>query len=157
MARNIRSTLLMGTALLAKTFGMALAAGAPAEQTIKARQVHLKDLGAAFKEVRDQLRSSRPDMAQLNSASGQIAALATQMSDWFPQGSGPESRVKTDAKPEIWSAPAGFEKALKNFQAEAPKLRELAAANDVGGIKAQVGKLGGACKGCHDNYRVPRD
>ena len=31
------------------------------------------------------------------------------------------------------------------------------AANDVGGIKAQVGKLGGACKGCHDNYRVPQD
>lgn len=157
MARNIRSTLLMGTTLLAMTFGMAFAAGAPAEQTIKARQVHLKDLGAAFKEVRDQLRSSRPDMAQLNSASGQIAALATQMSDWFPQGSGPESRVKTDAKPEIWSDPAGFEKALKNFQAEAPKLQQLAAANDVGGIKAQVGKLGGACKGCHDNYRVPRD
>lgn len=157
MARNIRSTLLMGTTLLAMTFGMAFAAGAPAEQTIKARQVHLKDLGAAFKEVRDQLRSSRPDMAQLNSASGQIAALATQMSDWFPQGSGPESRVKTDAKPEIWSDPAGFEKALKNFQAEAPKLQQLATANDVGGIKAQVGKLGGACKGCHDNYRVPRD
>lgn len=157
MARNIRSTLLMGTTLLATTFGMAFAAGAPAEQTIKARQGHLKDLGAAFKEVRDQLRSSRPDMAQLNSASGQIAALATQMSDWFPQGSGPESRVKTDAKPEIWSDPAGFEKALKNFQAEAPKLQQLAAANDVGGIKAQVGKLGGACKGCHDNYRVPRD
>lgn len=157
MARNIRSTLLMGTTLLATTFGMAFAAGAPAEQTIKARQVHLKDLGAAFKEVRDQLRSSRPDMAQLNSASGQIAALATQMSDWFPQGSGPESRVKTDAKPEIWSDPAGFEKALKNFQAEAPKLQQLATANDVGGIKAQVGKLGGACKGCHDNYRVPRD
>ncbi|HEY8540507.1 MAG TPA: cytochrome c [Steroidobacteraceae bacterium] len=127
------------------------------EETIKTRQAHLKDLGEAFKEVRDQLRNSQPDLARIKTSADTIANAATQMPNWFPQGSGPESKVKTDAKPEIWADPAGFEKALKNFQGEAPKLQQLAAANDVSGIRAQVGKLGGACKNCHDNYRVRRD
>jgi cytochrome c556 len=137
--------------------GFVFAAGMSAEQTIQARQGHLKDLGAAFKEVRDQLRKSEPDMAPIKSASTQIAKLVGDMNTWFPKGSGPESKIETDAKPEIWTDSAGFEKALKNMQAEAPKLQQLASANDVAGIKAQVGKIGAACKGCHDSYRVPQD
>ena len=154
---SLKMTLATSALMLIGTAGIALAAGTTPEATIKARQGHLKDLGAAFKEVRDQLRNPQPDMARIKTASSQIAQLSTQMNGWFPQGTGPESKIETDAKAEIWSDAAGFEKALKNFQAEAPKLQQLAAANDLGGIKAQVGKLGGACKGCHDNYRVPQD
>jgi cytochrome c556 len=127
------------------------------EDTIKSRQAHLKDLGAAFKEVRDLLRNSQPDPAKLKSSADQIANLAAQLPNWFPKGSGPEAGIKTDAKPEIWSDPAGFERAVKLLQEEAPKLQQLAAANDVAGIRAQVGKLGGACKNCHDSYRVPQN
>jgi|HigsolmetaAR201D_1030396.scaffolds.fasta_scaffold00544_11 cytochrome c556 len=142
-------------AIVSVATGVAFASAV--EETIKTRQTHLKDLGAAFKEVRDQLRKSQPDMAQIKTSSDQIASLATQLPSWFPKGSGPESKVKTDAKPEIWADPARFEQAVKLFQEEAPKLQQLAAANDLGGIKAQVGKLGGACKNCHDSFRVPRD
>ena len=136
--------------------GWALAAGS-AQETIEARQKNLKSLGSAFKTIRDEIRKSDPDAAEIKTAAGEVATFATQIHTWFPQGSGPEAQVKTEAKPEIWTDPAGFDTALKNFQAEAPKLAQFANANDIAGVKGAFGKLGGICKGCHDKYRVPRD
>jgi len=136
--------------------GLALAAST-AQETIETRQKNLKSLGSAFKTIRDEIRKGEPDATEIKTAAGEVATLATQIHTWFPQGSGPEAQVKTDAKPEIWTDPAGFETALRNFQAEAPKLAQLASANDIAGVKAGVGKLGGTCKGCHDKYRLPQD
>jgi cytochrome c556 len=143
--------------LLAGTASLTFAAGESVEAIIKARQTHLKDLGAAFKTVRDQTRKSEPEMAQVKDASAVIAKAASEIDTWFPKGSGPDSKFETDAKAEIWADPAGFATAAKALKAEAPKLQQLANANDVAGVKAQAGKLGGACKGCHDKYRVPQD
>lgn len=127
------------------------------QQIIAARQSNLKDLGGAFKTVRDQLRLSKPNMMEIKLAAQQISELVGDQGHWFPKGSGPESGVKTDAKPEIWSDPAGFAAAQKTLAAEAPKLLSLATAQDVAGLKAQVSVVGQACKGCHDKYRVPRE
>ena len=96
-------------------------------------------------------------MTQVQEAAGQIAKAAAAIDTWFPQGSGPESKIETDAKSEIWADPQGFQTAAKALKAEAPKMQQLANANDLAGVKAQVGKLGGACKGCHDKFRVPQD
>jgi len=137
--------------------GLAFAAGESVDTVIKARQQHLKDMGAAFKTVRDETKKSEPGMAQVKQAAAVIAKAATDIDTWFPQGSGPESKLETDAKAEIWSDPQGFANAAKVLKAEAPKLAQLANANDVAGVKAQVGKTGAACKGCHDKYRVPQD
>jgi cytochrome c556 len=143
--------------LLGATAGLALAAGESAETIIKARQTHLKDMGAAFKTVRDQTRKPEPEMVQVKEAAAVIAKAAAAIDTWFPKGSGPDSKFETDAKAEIWADPQGFATAAKALKAEAPKLQQLANANDVAGVKGQVGKLGGACKGCHDKYRVPQD
>jgi cytochrome c556 len=147
--------------LAALTVASLLAGAAIAEMSavdaIMARQSNLKDLGGAFKAVRDQLRRPAPDMTQIQQASEQISHLASDMSKWFPQGSGPESGEDTDAKPEIWKDPQGFSEAVSTFTQAGPKLLDLAKANDVEGLKAQVGKVGQACKGCHDKFRVPQD
>jgi cytochrome c556 len=143
--------------LLGVTGGLALATGESAESIIKARQTHLKDMGAAFKSIRDEVRKPEPEIAQVKEAAGTIAKAAAQIDTWFPKGSGPESKIETDAKPEIWADPQGFETAAKTLKAEAPKMEQFANANDIAGVKAQVGKLGGACKGCHDKFRVPQD
>jgi len=139
------------------TAGLTFAAGESVETVIKSRQTHLKDLGAAFKTVRDELKKSQPAQAQLKEASAVITKASTEIDTWFPKGSGPESKFETDAKAEIWADPAGFAAAAKAFKTEAPKLQQLANANDIDGLKAQTGKLGGACKGCHDKFRVPQD
>lgn len=62
---------------------------------------------------------------------------------------------KTRVKPEF------FDPANKNklsevgmaFNKEANELAKVAATGDVAAIKAQFGKTGGACKGCHDAFR----
>jgi cytochrome c556 len=139
-----------------------LTSGAIAEQLIgqeavDARQHNLKDLGGAFKAVRDQVRKSQPDMTQVQQAAEQIQQLSADMNKWFPKGSEPSEDVETDAKAEIWSDPKGFNTVLGKFQEEAPKLLTFAKANDVASVKKQVAAVGGACKGCHDKYRVPQD
>lgn len=136
--------------------GVATADQTP-QQAVEMRQKHLKSLGEAFKTVRDELRNSQPNMTQITEAATKIDQLAGDMGNWFPQGSGPGQGIKTDAKPEIWSDPQGFRNAMSKLQAEAPRLLTLAKAGDAGGVKKQVGALGGACKGCHDKYRVPQD
>jgi len=145
------------TGLLLAVSGGIVFAAESVESVIKARQQHLKDVGAAFKSIRDETRKPAPEMAQIQTAAGTIAKASGEIDTWFPKGSGPESKVETDAKAEIWSDPQGFATAAKALKAEAPRLQQLAAANDLNGVKAQVGKLGGACKGCHDKFRVPQD
>ena len=127
------------------------------QEAVAARQHNLKDLGGAFKAVRDQLRKPQPDLVQVQQAAEQIEQLAADMGRWFPKGSEPGPDVETDAKAEIWSDTAGFAKVLTRFQQEAPKLLVLAKAADVDGLKKQVGAVGASCKACHDNYRVPQD
>jgi cytochrome c556 len=127
------------------------------QEAIDARQHNLKDLGGAFKAVRDQLRKSDPDMTQVQQAAEQIQQLAADMNKWFPKGSGPSEDVETDAKAEIWNDPKGFATVLTKFQTEAPKLLTFAKAGDAAGLRKQVTAVGGACKGCHDTYRVPQD
>jgi cytochrome c556 len=155
MTQRIRMAKLAIAALL--TISVAHADQPTAEEAVKTRQHNLKDLGGAFKAVRDQIRKPQPDMTQVQQATAQIDQLASEMKQWFPKGSGPGEDIETDAKSEIWSDAQGFEAVLAKFQQEAPKLAAFAKAGDTDGLKKQVGVVGGACKGCHDKYRVPQD
>ena len=152
---TLRARCVIGS--LVALMGVALGADGSMEDAISARQSNLKDLGGAFKTVRDQLRASKPNAAEIKMAAQQINDLVADQSHWFPKGSGPESGFETDAKPEIWSDAKGFAAAQQRLAEEAPKLLVLANAGDTDGLKKQVGTVGQACKGCHDKYRVPQD
>jgi cytochrome c556 len=140
--------------------GAALAQGASTApmgpgQVVTARQQNFKQLGKAFKAILDELKQPAPDKAVLASNATKMNMLAGLEPNWFPKGSGRESGVKTGAKPEIWSDPAGFAAAVQRLQGETAKLQQIAAAGDPDGLKAQVRATGGACKNCHDKFRVP--
>jgi cytochrome c556 len=137
--------------------GVVMSDSLEGQEAVDARQHNLKDLGGAFKAVRDQVRKPQPDMTQVQQAAEQIEQLAADMNSWFPKSSEPTEDIETDAKAEIWSDPKGFTAALEKFQQEAPKLLAYAKANDATGLKKQVTAVGGACKGCHDKYRVPEE
>jgi cytochrome c556 len=126
-----------------------------AQKAITARQANFKQLGGAFKTLNDELKAGSPDGAKITAAALTMKNLAAQEATWFPKGSGPEAGVKTAAKPEIWSDAAGFAAAVRNLQSETTKLHQLAAAGDIDGVKGQVRATGGACKACHDKFRVP--
>jgi cytochrome c556 len=127
----------------------------PGAHAAAARHQNFKQLGAAFKAIMDELKKSSPDKAVLSANAAKMNTLAAQEPSWFPKGSGPESGVKTDAKPQIWSDPKGFAEAVRRLQTETGKLQQIAAAGDVAAMKEQARATGGACKNCHDKFRVP--
>jgi cytochrome c556 len=149
-----------GIATVVALFGVAITAlaqsGAPAD-AIHTRQKGLKDLGESFKLVRDQLRAGSPDMAAIKAAGENIKKTSNAMATWFPRGTGTEVGVKTAALPSIWEDPAGYDKARTNFVAAAAKFADITASGDKAAIQAGVGPMGGACRGCHDKFRLKED
>jgi cytochrome c556 len=144
--------------LLAAALSFAIGAGvqAAAPDTIKTRQQGLKEMGDAFKTVRDELQGGK-DVAKIKAAAATINKSANAMKDWFPAGTGPEAKVKTAAKPEIWADMATFVAARDKLVEEAGKFQTVANSGDLAAVGAGVRGLGGACKGCHDKFRVKED
>jgi cytochrome c556 len=64
-----------------------------------------------------------------------------------------QDQPKTDAKAEIWSKSADWNKAVDNFKAETGKLKQVAANGDAASIKNQFGAVQKSCKSCHDAFR----
>ena len=61
---------------------------------------------------------------------------------------------KTRAKPEIWTEKEKLGKAAMAFNKEANEMAKVAATGDAAATKVQLGKLGGTCKGCHDDFKI---
>lgn len=134
--------------------GVMSAHAAGPEDTIKARQQGFKDIGKAFKAVRDQVQGGNPDLEVIKSSAALIQKSSGSVASWFPKGTGPEAGVKTTAKPEIWTDAAGFKTALDNFVDQAGKFQQVANAGDAAPLPAAVKALGQTCGGCHDKFRV---
>jgi len=130
---------------------------ASAAEVVKARQKGLKALGAAFKTIRDELKGDSPDAAKIREASADITQAAGAIDKWFPAGTGPDSGVKTDAKPDVWTDSAGFATAREAFVREANKWAQLGNSTDASAWKEGAAALGQSCKGCHDKYRVKKE
>jgi cytochrome c556 len=61
---------------------------------------------------------------------------------------------KSRLKPEFFDKPEEAKKAGLAFNKEANELAKVAASGDVAAIKTQFGKVGEACKSCHDSFRI---
>lgn len=60
----------------------------------------------------------------------------------------------THVKPEFFKSPEKVKQVAMAFNKEANELAKVAASGDVNAVKAQFGKVGQACKACHDDFRV---
>ncbi len=154
----MRTTLTL-TALVALATAVA-ATAAPSQtavnaaESIKARQSHYKEIGAAFKGVRDELGKPKPDVAVIQKNAKVMEAYAPQINGWFPVGTGSGAGLKTAARAEIWSDPKGFSEQVQNFTAQTKRFNAAAQSGDLNEIKTAVATLGGACKSCHDRFKV---
>ncbi|HEX7855154.1 MAG TPA: cytochrome c [Sphingobium sp.] len=142
--------------------GLTVAAGAflatalmaaPAD-IVKTRVTGLRELGAAFKNVNDELKSGTPQAIVLTLSARQIRDSARQQYGWFPAGSGPQPGVKTAAKPEIWSRAAEFKTAQDNFATQANAFAKIAGSGDGAALRAQAKALGQTCAACHRIFRT---
>ncbi len=130
-----------------------LPGGMTVKEQIEARQAHLKEIGKAFKTISDQLKTDSPDLPQIQAAAALVPKEAQGMADWFPEGTGPESGVKTDALPVIWEDTSDFNAKVVAMQDAAAQLNTVAQGGDVAAIAAAFQATGGKCKDCHDKYR----
>ncbi|MGH1469752.1 MAG: c-type cytochrome [Cellvibrionaceae bacterium] len=128
-----------------------------AEAIMHQRHENFEDIGGSFKTIRDEFKAKTPDMAKIDSAAKTIAKLATELKTWFPEGTGPETGIKTETKAEIWTDKAGFEEAADKFIAASKTFAGLTATGDAKQVMGGMRGLGGACKNCHDKYREEDD
>ena len=158
MSIQIRPVALMAMVAGFAVAGAAIAQDSPGQTAQKVRHEHFKTMGKAFKAINDQAKTDTPDMVVVKTNAAVVKTASTQLQSWFTPGSGPADGVKGDSKPEAFSDKAGFTAAADAFKAQAAKLD--AAANgplDLAALRAQARATGGACKACHDKYRVPEN
>lgn len=83
-------------------------------------------------------------------------AAAHAFGAFFPEGT---ETGDTTASPAIWSDAAGFEAQLAKLQAvtgAAMKASGRSGPSDLEAFKAVMGPVMGACRSCHEGYRVKR-
>lgn len=131
-----------------------LANGMTVAEQIKARQEGYKSIGGAFKTIREEIKKDEMDMAALETAAATLSDKAGAMENWFPEGTGPDSGVKTEALATIWEDPDGFEGAIGRFKAATAEFETAVKVADLETVRGAPALLGGACKNCHDNYRL---
>jgi cytochrome c556 len=156
---------------------VALAAPSAAQssgQVIEDRIAGFRDIGSAFKNMGDELKSGRPNRARIQRGARVIAGYAPHVGRWFPRGTEPPPKAdswllrtwegffppppqpgvpETHAKIEIWTQPAAFAQDLRRFQAAASAMHQAAQQGSVAQMTAQHRRLEAACSACHKTFR----
>jgi len=131
--------------------GCATAQKKTPDQLVEERQQLMKDHGAAWKHVQDQLKAGT--LAGVADDAQKMSDNAKKIPELFPEGSMTE---KSKAKPEIWQKKADFDAAAKNFGDQADKLKAAALTNNMDNVQAVAKDFGrNACGTCHTPFRVP--
>ena len=152
MTRNAKHAL--ATALVAALAVAGASMATSSMGVIKDRQQAMEDVGGAMKNLAAIAKKEAPfDAAVVKKNAGTIAEALKQAADLFPEGSD-TSDVETWARPEIWSDRADFMKKLETAEAEALALQSVSVETE---FPTALGKLGDACKTCHQTYRRPKN
>lgn len=88
------------------------------------------------------------DAAKAEKAAKVMNGMAISLDEVFLPGSYAGSNTKSD----INTKQDAFKKDLENFVTESNAM--IAASTSDATLKAQLGKLGGTCKSCHDAFRA---
>jgi cytochrome c556 len=121
---------------------------------INTRQQAFKKIGTAFKLIHKELSGPVPDAAKIAAAAAQLKDSTTGIASWFPPGSGPQSGLKTQAKPDIWTDASGFAATRAAFVRQVEKsVKQLSDPAERAAWKDSSAALGQSCKDCHDTYR----
>jgi cytochrome c556 len=121
---------------------------------IKERHDNFEGIGASFKALRGELEKDAPDFTLIAAKASDINTRAMKIEGHFPAGTSVEGGFKTEALPAIWAKPAEFKAASDKLVAESGKLMMVAGEGDKSATAAQAMAMGGACKGCHDQFRL---
>jgi cytochrome c556 len=125
----------------------------PVKQAIDNRKAVFTLIGNNFRPIAEILRgNSTYESVDVSKYGTRVAFLTSLLPEAFPDIS---KSGDTQAKPEVWSSRADFDKRVKDFSDHAIALSHVIAQgggnNDA--FKAAAKAVAQDCKGCHDNYR----
>jgi len=131
-----------------------VAAAGDVPAVLKEREENFEAIGDAFKAVRGELEKDTPDFALIAASATDINARAGKIEGHFPAGTSVDDGFKTEALATIWEKPEEFKAAAQKLVDESAKLAALAGEGNKEAVAAQAMAMGGACKGCHDKFRL---
>lgn len=133
--------------------GTPAVAGDDAEAVVKYRNITMgsmaKHMGASKMILKGQVSRS----GDLVGHAMALQALGNDLVQQFPEGTGPESKLDTEALPAIWSDADGFAAAVKAYQDATAAYVEAAKTGDLEKAGEAFGGVGQSCGGCHDGFR----
>ncbi|MEY8880882.1 cytochrome c [Donghicola sp. XS_ASV15] len=127
-----------------------------ATDTAKARRAFFTLIGYEMGTVGAMAQGKMDYDAEAASAAAadMVALTKYTMSDLFAPGtSSDDVPGETRALPAIWEDMSGFQAAGEDFTAALMELNAVAG-DGLDALRPAVGKLGGTCKACHDEYRA---
>lgn len=124
------------------------AAAFAGENDVKFRQSTMKAVGGHMTAMAAILKGEVKHASHLRGHAAAMASLGKMAPDVFQKGSEGGS-----AKPEAWSKPEDFKKALAAFATASDNLNKAAQGPDKKAVGAAFAALGKSCKGCHDDFR----
>ena len=143
----------LSVAALAVVSVAAQAQFAKPEDAIRYRQSAYTIMGAQMSKIATQLKSDKPDMAQIQRSAG-IVDFASQLpGEGYVPGSEKGGNPPTRAKPEIFTDPKVRDLG-KAMRTEVVKLVDVSKTGDVAAIRTQFQATAKTCDNCHDNYRA---
>jgi cytochrome c556 len=150
--RSVRTSLVLGSLLALTVCAIGpSSAQMSADDIVAYRQRFMKLNGASWADAQAKLKAGNAEAVAVNAET--LAMNAERIPGLFPAGS---TNDKSKAKPEIWQKWDEFEKAAKNLQMEAEKLRDAARTKDLATTEAVAKDFGrNACGTCHTPFRVP--
>jgi cytochrome c556 len=144
----------MKTTLMLSLCALLASPAFAADDPVTARQAIFKQFKKDAAAMGKLVKADNFSKDEFSKLAMHLDAIAQQPWQHFPAGtaSGKTSH-ETDAKAEIWSKSADWNKAVDNFKAETGKLKQVAANGDAANIKNQFGAVQKSCKSCHDAFR----
>lgn len=151
----IRKCLSIATAV-AMTIGLSIQAGADttAEDAYDYRTAVMQSLRGHIRAASMSVRGLVEDRGQLVKHATGLANGTSEFDYLFPSGS---NVGDSEALPVIWEQPEEFAAAITKVQEASAAFLAAAESGDAERIGGAFRTLGGACRGCHDRFRVEHD
>jgi cytochrome c556 len=140
---------LVRTLVLAVAVATVSTASAEPSDVVKYRQAVMKANGGHMAAAGALLQGKVAHKDQLVVHARALEGVNKNIAALFPKGSDKE----TDAREEVWTKWAAFEKQANDARDKSAAFAKAVASNDMQAAAARYKELGATCKACHQDFR----
>lgn len=149
-----RKFIIMAVAAVSMGVSIHAAADTTPEDAADYRTAVMESLRGHIRAASMRVRGLVEDRGQLLNHAQGLANGTKEFDYLFPEGS---NVGESEALPVIWEEPDEFAAAIAKVQEAAAAFVAIAESDDTEAIDGAFRNLGGACRGCHDKFRVAHD